>query len=910
MFILTDILGGTIATLFAGLLQAIISFVVDIIACIMSVIAYMFLKAMSVNPESIENMLGSKLTAFGDTSTIAYNITMLGLAIGFIFALIELIKGLMASVTGEDQVVRPYTIAVRGIVFGAWAVAGIPTSKLIFNAGSSIYNGMLQLAFGTGELNGFIEKLMNNFDMSTKVISADVSGGLGNIPDWVLTCISTIVGGILFVFIIWNFIKLLLECAVRYAALIFYTYLSPLAIGCGVSPTWSKITWAWMKMFISTIILWILNIWCVYGGLQIMKVDIVMSNMDFLGWAFVAYGYMKAAQQLDNMFSAMGASVTKSSGSLLGDMREMMAAGAIVGGVATGTSNFMAGAAEAMHHGAGPGGNMAKFGNLQSSKANGPESANRNVFQNARDAFAGGFSNTKFGSTVLGTANSIAGLRSSVAGAFKNEPDAAKRDQGAVKTANELKNNAANFSQERANAISNAPNAEAKKAAEASFSKGGSQYEAFRQKQKQAMADGKAHGVTLNNNGAVMEDLAQSTLYDAQHPEKGSMADNGLKCTSATFGDNGGINATFAKKADDEETIMEKRSVSGIGTAGTVQANSGEAKSLNNGAFAGSPGSQTMYGGQTTGGYKVEGRDATGVSYDSSATVSGIDKTGKSYSQRVTPAGEGAFRVDDLNSAGKATRSQMYYGKDETTTAADIAGDLGSGTMDNMQTRQVKDNEGNRTTVPVTKAMGGSSGARMTQEYMTPVAFESPSASGGSASVDGSIFGGKAGEQYSIRASENASGTVNVGAFDSDGHAAKTWNMDSDTYENAIQNQASLNSIMGQAPKLGEETGQNPSIRSGDFDSMFASTQVVTNEATSESSQDSVPPTVSMSKDKPQTTDSDTRGHSRNADDIDYQSDIDNLDDEQRKERRVQNARKLRERRTGKSGKDKIDSSK
>lgn len=849
--LMNTLLAGTIGTLVSSVLQFVVEFFMLIISIIAMSLAFNFLKAMAISPESFRTVLGSMMTNTSDPNTMASAITTLGMFIAVVLALWELIRGLTSAIAGGDDLARPWQIAVRSFITAIFTAGAIPLSETFLSAGHVIYSWMFETAFGneglaTGLMGDMANILKNGGDVvNTEDIEGELSI-LGAIPPFVFSIVSLIFGTVILVFVIYNFLKLLLECAMRYGSLMFLVYLSPLAVGCGSSPSTSRITFGWLKQFMSTLVLWILNVWCVYGGVQVMHAWAVgPSGEDFLAYTFIAYAYMKVAQQLDSIMSQLGASVSHSTGSLFGDMREMMMVGGAIGGVVTGASSMVNNVATALTPGAGiiaptsPGAPGTRGAVQMKNNASG--SAPRTAGETTKDAIKGAMMGTGVGRTALGLRESVKNFRD----AFGNrsaEIAAQKKGVAANNLASNVMKENASFAQKRENAMENAKTDKERANVAAKFGKGGSEYMKHQKNLDKLFQNASANGISLDNNAAVMENLAENTLYDAKDPSKGTMASNGMKCDHISVGKKGGLDATFSKR-DASGNIIAQREVSGLreyggaGTAATTAIKADAAakteaatqgknwkkmvNKLGNNTIAGCPSGADVYGGSVSSGFEVRSQPGAPVGIKGSgadgqkiALATGTDSNGKNFATRITDMGNGRFRGDELQN-GQVVSSGIYTAKNDKVTAQDIARDIGvNRTMSNdspegKAMRNYSTVATNKEGNPIVTPLKNTAGTYAPTAPASPVRF---SDSKELASVSPGVLNGSGSTPLAVRSTVNPDGSATMklvdtkgGPLDGSGDVVKSISMSADKYNEAIQSPANMNKVLSEAPGFGEK---------------------------------------------------------------------------------------------------------
>ena len=131
---------------------------------------------------------------------------------------------------------------------------------------------------------------------------------------------------------------------------------------------------------------------------------------------------MHVALAFDGIMSQFGATVTKTTGSLMGDLRDMMIMGHVASGIAKEAKNVAGNIGAAATHGAGMG-TAGKYKNLGTSNHNQGEA--RTGWQQAKDIGFAAFAGTSIGSGILGLADKAAGIPKAL-GAMQKEAQAAK----------------------------------------------------------------------------------------------------------------------------------------------------------------------------------------------------------------------------------------------------------------------------------------------------------------------------------------------------------------------------------------------------------------------------------------------------------------------------------------------------
>lgn len=766
---IVDILGGTIGNLFLGIIQTLVNLIASVLISCLAAVAELFLQAMAVTPDQIEGWLGSDLT----TGSWADFVTFFGLGIAMCFALWELLRGLMASIQGENPPIRPGVVGIRLLIFGAWTVAGIPFSKLIFVIGSQIYSATPFSAYTNGVATDIISLGGNLLNSLGTWVSSTLLALFGQV-DWATSIVSHILGTILLFLSMWGFMKLLFTCTQRYVSLIFYTYFSPLAIACGVSNSWSRITWTWFKTLLSTIILWILDVWCIFGGVSLLRAGVNASAnqndlITSLSCLLVTYGFMHVALAFDGIMSQFGATVTKTTGSLMGDLRDMMIMGHVASGIAKEAKNVAGNIGAAATHGAGMG-TAGKYKNLGTSEHNQGEA--RTAWQQAKDIGFSAFAGTSIGSGILGLADKAAGVPKAL-GAMQKEGQAAKLNGAKVQMNKENAALNAKYQGKGQGTLPGnlpAPNTPEGKALAA---------------EKNALANKyAAKGVSIDdlaNDPAVMKDMAENTLFDPKNPELGTMKENGFECVGFNPGANGAGKATFEKR-DAQGNLQERREMQHLATQ-PVSADK-DGKPLTNGMVAGAP-SKGMYTGDVS---RMQISSPVG---NTGATVTGQNEKGQFVNQNIRPLGaknaDGSqpVTVTNMDKNGVPDTQQQYTLK-PGKSIRDGAEALASGNLTDTFVSRKDPDTGKMepvTSAPTPVGDMAKTGAEKVEpvySHNKPVSVTGATIGGGVANNPNRAYGISAGK-------EDAQGNVPLAATDVRGDVVARASMPAAELEQALE---------------------------------------------------------------------------------------------------------------------------
>lgn len=120
-----------------------------------------------------------------------------------------------------------------------------------------------------------------------------------------------------------NYIKLALEMVQRYLIVAVICVLSPLAFATGSNQETADISKKWFRMFWSQCVLLFLNVWCVYVVREGMMAIGDKKANQLLIWGLIVYGFIKVAQQLDDLLQNAGLSITRQTSGMLEDFLMM-----------------------------------------------------------------------------------------------------------------------------------------------------------------------------------------------------------------------------------------------------------------------------------------------------------------------------------------------------------------------------------------------------------------------------------------------------------------------------------------------------------------------------------------------------------------------------------------------------------
>lgn len=290
------------------------------IVWVLEMLSNLFLGAMSVDVNTL--ISNGYLKGF---ETFAEGIRIVATGIALAIVMWQLFVVLWGPLIGAQQTQSVMAIVMRGLIFvpltyfiQPLALGVLKQFQSVYNAFLSVYNANPDGVFGVRLLSDYInpDTFMSDLGISgSNIIETTIQDILGT----AMACIMIAV-------ITWQFIKLLLELAQRFVAMLFYVYLSPLAAACGVGANSIQITKSALTLFVSSGVLWVLNVWSVSVCLGLFSaVDTAVGSgaSGFFLWSVLTYGALKIAQQLDDIFNAVGATNVRLSGSLLDDIVSM-----------------------------------------------------------------------------------------------------------------------------------------------------------------------------------------------------------------------------------------------------------------------------------------------------------------------------------------------------------------------------------------------------------------------------------------------------------------------------------------------------------------------------------------------------------------------------------------------------------
>ena len=156
-----------------------------------------------------------------------------------------------------------------------------------------------------------------------KIVSmtADAAGvGFGGVAAIILLIVMFVVFSIL---IVWNFIKLLIECIERYVVLGVLYFTAPLPLAAGVSEETRQIRDSWIRMCVSQILIIFLSMWFIRGfawGMGQATLKIVFQPQYAVFYLGMLLAFLKIGQHIDEYMGILGLSTARTGGQMLDDL--------------------------------------------------------------------------------------------------------------------------------------------------------------------------------------------------------------------------------------------------------------------------------------------------------------------------------------------------------------------------------------------------------------------------------------------------------------------------------------------------------------------------------------------------------------------------------------------------------------
>lgn len=322
---------GATADLLYSIIGIIIAAIAKLLVSGLEIIMNLLLLTMTTSINDLEAW--GLLAGFNTFSGI---IKAIALGIASLAVLWQLATILFGPYLDIKQTKSVGSIFARTLIFIPLTYVIQPVAFTAFSEMQKIYTSILN-GYSAASNNAFLVQLSNQINMDTFLEDLMVTGAAAStqvgaamvvfdaLSGALQAMISTIIAAGFMVLILWNLLKLVFEIVQRFVVMIVYVYLTPLAAACGVIGD-GEIPKKSLTLFISSGVLWILNVWCVGVACSLIRAySTGMANgiLGVFSWGFVTYGFLKIAQQLDDIFTTVGATNIKLSGSLLDDILSM-----------------------------------------------------------------------------------------------------------------------------------------------------------------------------------------------------------------------------------------------------------------------------------------------------------------------------------------------------------------------------------------------------------------------------------------------------------------------------------------------------------------------------------------------------------------------------------------------------------
>ena len=317
---------GAISDLIYSIIGTIITLISNLIIGILQIGINFLLGAMAVDINEIHS--------WGLVDGFEYfteGIKLVGVGIASVAVIWQLFSTVFGPFVGTKQDSSVGLIFTRTLIFIPLTYIIQPLALIAFGEFQKVYNALLNVY---GSHIGFWVNIQDSFNLDTFL--DDMTSGNAAMEDllagWsapLLAMMSTIIAAAFMILILWNMIKLVFEIMQRFVAMLVYVYLSPLATAAGVIGA-SEIPKKALTLFVSSGVLWVLNVWCVGIGVSLISnvgVGIAHGVTGTFVWGLVTFGFLKIAQQLDDIFNTVGATNVRLHGSILDELFSLTASG-------------------------------------------------------------------------------------------------------------------------------------------------------------------------------------------------------------------------------------------------------------------------------------------------------------------------------------------------------------------------------------------------------------------------------------------------------------------------------------------------------------------------------------------------------------------------------------------------------
>lgn len=280
----------------------------------------------------ITDLFATDLSWFNATFPMVKNLQTVILAMAVSLAILlciwQLFRSMGGSIVGDVE--EPWIIVIRTCIFVFLIFYSQQLCDWALDFATGFYN-QINTASMNGSWADSLKQIyesgslipesqdFSQIENESKVNEAIFNLALGFI-NWIF---ESLLGIILLIPIIWNYFKLLLETAERYVTMCIMYYSAPLALSMGASKSTSNIAKSWTRMYGCSLLMLILSAWSLKlfaSAIQSSVGTVIASRGNFFIWCLTLYGFLKAAQHLDEYLSAMGLSVAKTGGALLDDV--------------------------------------------------------------------------------------------------------------------------------------------------------------------------------------------------------------------------------------------------------------------------------------------------------------------------------------------------------------------------------------------------------------------------------------------------------------------------------------------------------------------------------------------------------------------------------------------------------------
>lgn len=317
---------ASISDLLTSIFTLLFSTVLNVLVGAFEIVINLLLTSMSVDIDTLNGW--GFLDGFFTFGNI---VRALGVGIASFAILWQLTAILFSPYFGASQPKSVGKIVASALIFIPLSYVAQDVGYVVFQQMQSIYNAILAgySASGIGPSAGNMIQLTKVINLETFLEDLEGKPGgnvitelVGTMASPILANVSMLLAGVFTLLILWNFLKLVMELGQRFVAMIVYIFLSPLAAAAGVIGD-GEIPRKGLAVFMSSGVLWILNVWCV--GIGVSLIDACGEGMGHgvagtLIWGVVTFGFLRIAQQLDDVFNLVGAPNTTLRSGLLDAM--------------------------------------------------------------------------------------------------------------------------------------------------------------------------------------------------------------------------------------------------------------------------------------------------------------------------------------------------------------------------------------------------------------------------------------------------------------------------------------------------------------------------------------------------------------------------------------------------------------